>query len=234
MPALKSTSFAGTVTWLGIVPNSDESLRSKKIESMTLTFAGADGESHSGVTRDSCSRMMTQYPRGTKIRNVRQLTILSEEELGRIATTMGVGAVDPAWLGASIVIRGIPDFTHVPPSSRLQRAHGETTLVVDMENRPCSNPGKIIDDDLPGKGKSFKAAAKGLRGVTAWVECEGSLKLGDQLTLHIPDQQDWDLLDSTDGAGADSKGFTGLTLVVPFAVAVAVAAACVAMVMTLQ
>jgi hypothetical protein len=103
---------------------------------------------------------------------------------------MGVAAVDPAWVGASLVIEGIPDFTHVPPSSRLQGPDG-VTLVVDMENRPCHLPAKVIDEDAPGYGKAFKAAAAGRRGVTAWVEREGRLRLGDVLRLHIPDQPVW-------------------------------------------
>ena len=33
-------------------------------------------------------------------------------------------------------------------------------------------------------GNRFKGAAKGKRGVTAWVEREGDIYLGDTLTLH--------------------------------------------------
>ena len=43
-----------------------------------------------------------------------------------------------------------------------------------------------IERDLPGQGKSFKAHAKGKRGVTAWVERPGELDLGDVLRLHCP------------------------------------------------
>jgi MOSC domain-containing protein YiiM len=52
-------------------------------------------------------------------------------------------------------------------------------------------PAPIIDTDAPGLGKSFKSIAKGRRGVTAWVEREGALKVGDALTLHIPEQRSW-------------------------------------------
>jgi hypothetical protein len=65
------------------------------------------------------------------------------------------------------------------------------TLVVDMENRPCHLPAKVIDEDAPGHGKAFRAAAAGRRGVTAWVEREGWLRLGEVLRLHIPDQPAW-------------------------------------------
>ena len=128
-----------------------------------------------------------QYPRGTVIRNVRQFSILSAEDLAAIAADMGLAALDPALVGATLVISGIPDFSHLPPSSRLQAAGG-CTLVIDMENRPCTLPARPIEDRHPGFGKAFKAAAQGRRGVTAWVEREGTLTLGETVTLHIPDQ----------------------------------------------
>ena len=103
---------------------------------------------------------------------------------------MGLGALDPAWTGASLVVEGIPGFSRVPPSSRLQAPDG-TTLVVDMENRPCHLPARVIEEDAPGFGRAFKAAARGRRGVTAWVEREGVLRVGDALRLHVPDQPAW-------------------------------------------
>ncbi len=154
------------------------------------SFAGAEGESHGGLTRPSCSRVLSQYPRDTEIRNVRQLCVLIAEEMAAIAATMGIDALDPSYLGASLVIEGIPDFTHVPPSSRLQAESG-ATLVIDMENRPCTLPAREIEADMPGRGKAFKPAAKDRRGVTAWVEREGILTLGERMRLHVPDQRPW-------------------------------------------
>ena len=60
-----------------------------------------------------------------------------------------------------------------------------------MENRPCVLPAREIEQDSPGHGPKFKAAAKDRRGVTAWIEREGVLKLGDELRLFIPDQPAW-------------------------------------------
>ncbi len=190
MPALVKTQYSGTVTWLGHVPDRKAALRSRPVQSIEARFDGLTGEDHGGLTRASCGRVTAQYPRGTQIRNTRQICIVSAEELAQIAQKMGVEQFDPAWCGASMVIEGIADFTHIPPSSRLQ-INGVTTLTVDMENRPCTLPGAVIDEDAPGYGGAFKAAAKGLRGVTAWVEREGSIAIGDPVTLHIPDQRAW-------------------------------------------
>lgn len=190
MPALAPTDITGQIDWIGHVPDRDASLKSAATESAVLTYAGIPGEDHGGLTRASCSRVKSQYPKGTDIRNVRQLSVVSAEELAEIAADCGLDHLDPSYIGASLVISGIPDFTHLPPSSRLQFPDG-SAIVVDMENRPCHLPAKPMNADFPGAGDKFKAAAKDKRGVTAWVEREGKIAVGDQVRLHIPDQRAW-------------------------------------------
>lgn len=191
MPALIPTDHVGTITWLGRMAHRDRpELESVALSEMVLTFAGEADDCHAGLTRPSCSRVTSQYPVGTEIRNTRQLSLICAEELALIAGALGLEAIDPAWLGASVVISGLPDFSHLPPSARLQAESG-ATMVVDMQNRPCQFPARTIEAARPGHGKAFKPAAEGRRGVTAWVECEGLLKLGDRLRLHIPDQRAW-------------------------------------------
>ena len=194
MPALLPTTFTGRVTWLGVNNDRDQTLRNVAVAEMELTFAGHKGESRAGLTRPSCSRVIGQYPRGTEIRNTRQICMVSAEELAQIAADMGIEAVEPAWLSTSIVIEGIPDFTLIPPASRLITNNG-TAITVDMENRPCNLPARVIDEDMPDKGRAFKLAAKGVRGVTGWIEREGMLRVNDEITLHIPDQPTWPHLD---------------------------------------
>ncbi|GAA6199990.1 sulfurase [Aquicoccus sp. SU-CL01552] len=189
MATLQRTEHEGEVVWLGHVP-AGGTLRAQPVERLELGFDGVAGGRHAGETRPACSRVRDLYPRDTEIRNVRQLTLLSEKELARIAAAMGEDGLDPALLGASVVLRGIPDFTHVPPSSRLQSASG-TTLTIDMENLPCVLPGREIEAERPGRGAAFKPAAEGRRGVTAWVERPGALVLGDRLRLFIPAQRAW-------------------------------------------
>ena len=141
---------------------------------MTVTLEGVEGEVHSGFSRPSCSRVTSQHPKGTQIGNARQLTILSAEELAEIAQKMGVDALDPALLGASMIVEGIPDFTHIPPSSRLQGPSG-ATLVVDMENHARGH-----DVALKHFGIACQRA--------------GHFSIGDVLVLHIPDQRVWNHL----------------------------------------
>lgn len=194
--ALNPTNFQATVVWLGVVRNAEPDLTADIVTRLDLSFGGDKGERHGGLTALSDVRVLAQYPRGTQISNVRQLSILSEEELNEIAHGMGVDHIDPASVGASMVVRGIPNWTHIPPSSRLQTHRGGTTLVIDMENRPCVYPGLEIEKQHPGKGSKWKAAAENKRGVTAWVQREGPISLGDSLTLHVPDQPQWPHLES--------------------------------------
>jgi hypothetical protein len=190
MAELRPTDYYATITWLGTVPLNRENIRAQSVPQVQAGYAGFEGDFHSGLTRASCVRVRDQHPVGTEIRNTRQLSILSAEEMAEIAADIGLETLDPALLGASMVIEGIPDFTFVPPGSRLQNEVG-TTIAIDVENAPCNFPAKEIEAEAEGHGKAFKAAARGKRGVTAWIERTGTLNVGEPLRLHVPDQRAW-------------------------------------------
>jgi hypothetical protein len=198
MPILKPTAFTGTITWLGGVRSTEGPLWAEPAPDLMARFAGIEGEVHQGLTVPSCTRMTSQYPKGTEIRNTRQFSVLSAEELADIAARMGIDALSPSLVGASMVVQGIPDFSHIPPGSRLQGASG-ATLVVNLNNRPCTIPARAIEAAHPGFGAKFKPAANQRRGIVAWVEREGIFRLGDQVRLHIPDQRPWAHLDQALG-----------------------------------
>lgn len=189
--AIIPSTFVARILWLGRVEDREAGLESRGVAELPLSFAGTEGEDHAGLTRPACGRVGNLYEHGTQIRNTRQLSIVSEEELESIAEDMGADQVQPGWIGASILLEGIPDFTHLPPSSRLQGPDG-VTLVVDAENLPCTLAGKAVEAHLPGLGPKFKPAAMGRRGVTVWVEREGVLHIGDELRLFIPAQRAWE------------------------------------------
>jgi hypothetical protein len=91
MPALIPTDYTARVVWLGYQPVPVEKLviTSQPVEVMPLSFAGFEGEVHAGLTRPSCSRVLKQHPRNTEIRNVRQLCVVSAEEMAEVAATWG-------------------------------------------------------------------------------------------------------------------------------------------------
>jgi MOSC domain-containing protein YiiM len=169
----------------------DKDLSTSRIDSVAVSYAGMEGESHSGLVRASCVRVRHQYPQGTEIRNTRQVSIVSVEELTLIAANMGVDGLQPEWLGANLLVSGIPNFSQIPPSTRMI-FDGGASLVVDLENSPCKYPGEIIERHHPGFGDRFAKAAVGKRGVTAWVEREGRISNGDSIRLYIPPQRIYD------------------------------------------
>lgn len=184
---LRPTNIVGKVDALLLRAPSADTLETEPCEHLEATFSGLEGDSHAGFTRRSCVRTRAQYKIGTQIRNVRQATIVSREELGEVAAALGVEELRPEWLGANILLSGIARFTLVPPSSRLIFSSG-ASLVVDMENEPCRGPAEVIDYHWPGKGKHFPRQAVNRRGVTAWVEREGRISIGEEVALHVPSQ----------------------------------------------
>ena len=113
------------------------------------------------------------------------MTIVSREEMAATAAAMGLPALRPEWVGANVVLEGLPDLTLLPPASRL-RFDGGATLVVDMENAPCQFPAREIEAEHPGRGAGYRSAARHRRGVTAWVEGEGAIVVGDTARLFVP------------------------------------------------
>ena len=192
MPILKETGIEGRVTWLGVVPDREAALASDAAERLSLTLAGPEGEDHGGRNRPSCSRVSNVHPKGTEIHNARQVSILCAAGLAEIAAAMGLEALDPSWLGATMVIEGVPDLSYLPPSSRLRfGGPGAVTVVVDLNNRPCHLPAPVIAAAVGEAGRGFKSAAEGRRGVVGYVERAGGVAVGDPVEIFVPDQRAW-------------------------------------------
>ena len=188
MPLQTKLSFTGKVEQLLARESRDDGFDKQQRQSLSLKLSGPEGDCHTGLTRLSDSRTLLTYKRNTAIRNVRQLTIISVEEMAEIATAMHLPSIDASWLGANMVTSGIPDLTLLPPSTRLQFSSG-ATVVVDMENAPCRQVADEISKSHPEQGPKFVKAATHKRGVTVWVECEGDVKRGDGISIFIPPQR---------------------------------------------
>lgn len=188
MPILTELPIRGSVVFLGVVRDRDVTLESDRLTRVSADYNGLGGEWHGGLTRPSCSRVNNQYARGTEIRNTRQATILSVEELAATAAEMDIPEIKPEWIGANIVLKGVPDLTMISPNTRLM-FEGGACLTVDLENGPCRFAAEVIARHHPGKGMSFVKHARQRRGVTAWVEKTGEIRVGEEVRVFLPPQR---------------------------------------------
>jgi MOSC domain-containing protein len=168
---------------------SPEDFLTVPVETLELTFEGVPGGRHAGFTRKSGGRE-AWYPRGTEMCNERQVSLLSVEELDIIAGRMELGELKSEWIGGNIAFSGIPNFSQVPPRTRLV-FEGGAVLRVDGDNAPCRVAGNSIAANNPGReglDLLFPQKAKRLRGLVGYVEVPGVIKAGEKIIAQIPEQ----------------------------------------------
>ena len=163
----------------------------RETDEITLTFEGVEGDFHAGITRRSGGRE-PWYPRGTEIRNERQISIVAPDELAEIARRMEIREVRPEWVGANLLISGVPRLSMLP-SGTLLFFQGGVTIKVDAQNGPCRVAGRAVAEnagmpDHEAGALLFPKAAKRLRGLVGWVEKPGLIKRGEQVSVRIPEQ----------------------------------------------
>lgn len=160
-------------------------------ERLVVGFDGIEGDFHAGLTRRSSSRE-PWYPRSTEMRNERQLSVVAPDELALVAERMMIAELKPEWIGANLLLEGIPHLSMLP-SGTLLFFKGGVTLKVDAQNAPCRIAGRSIAEnagvaDHKAASLLFPKVAKRLRGLVAWVEKPGVVTDGEELTVRIPEQ----------------------------------------------
>ena len=175
----------------GVFVAAGDSFETKAVEALDLGFGGIVGDFHQGATRRSGGRE-PWYPRGTEISNERQVSIVAPDELERIARNMGIREIRPEWLGANLLIEGLPLLSFLPAGTLLFFPGG-VTLKVDAQNGPCRVAGALVAerarmDDRDGGALLFPKAAKRLRGLVGRVEKPGRIALGEDVSVRIPEQ----------------------------------------------
>jgi len=187
---MKSQTFAGQIVQLLAVP-SPAHFRTAIVPALTVDLQGIPGDRHYGFTRKAGARERW-YEAGTEMRSGRQLSIVSAEELTEIARRMELPRIDPGWIGANLVVSGIPEFTRLPWGTRLFCGDG-AVLVNEGDNAPCRFAGAEIARNFPDRERLdilFPKAAILLRGIVASVERAGAIAPGP-LKVKIPEQKLW-------------------------------------------
>jgi hypothetical protein len=167
-----------------LIANNPNSMASVSQKTVMVTFEGFEGDKHSGLTKPSDGRTKF-YPRGTKIRNNRQISIISTEEMLEVANELNIPALLPEWMGANLLVNGIPTLTSLKPNTRLLFTGGPTLLITE-ENFPCMILTKEICShfkERPDLEVNIIKAAIHKRGLVAVVELPGVIKEGDEVRV---------------------------------------------------
>jgi len=161
------------------------------VEALALGFEGIEGDFHAGTTRRSGGRE-PWYTRGTQMRNERQLSIVAADELAVVAQRMGIDRILPEWIGANLVLAGVPRLSMLPAGTLLFFAGG-ATVKVDAQNGPCRIAGRQVAlragmADVDGGALAFAKMARRLRGLVGWVEKPGTVTAGETVSVRVPEQ----------------------------------------------
>lgn len=165
--------------------------QTRAVDELRLGFDGIAGDFHAGPTRRSGGRE-PWYPRGTEMRNERQLSIVAADELAIVAERMGLAEIKPEWVGANLLIEGVPRLSMLPAGTLLF-FKGGVTVKIDAQNGPCRISGRSIAEnagmaDVEAGALLFPKAAKRLRGLVAWVEKPGTIRAGEEISVRVPEQ----------------------------------------------
>lgn len=199
----KLISGVGAVEWLGVTPFfSNISIPQEKL---TFSLKGIRGDKYEGLRVLDAREVLPlslSMSKGQMIRNDRQVTILSLEELGYCCELLGVlnhpktppkKNIPPELLGGNIIISGIEELSKLHYGSRFIFFRGPKTrnVILDAtgENHACAHPSKQLDiyynegvTEAPIDFSKFPGIANDnhLRGITASIFSTGKISTGDK------------------------------------------------------
>jgi MOSC domain-containing protein YiiM len=109
---------------------------------------------------------------------------VSREELAEVAEALGIHEVKPEWLGANLLLEGLPELTALPAGTTLVFTSG-AALTCEGDNDPCRKAGARIEREsgVAGVAGRFVRAAAGRRGILCSVERPGAVAAGDVVEI---------------------------------------------------
>jgi hypothetical protein len=170
-----------------------DAVPTQPVERLELGLEGIAGDRHAGFVRGADSRV-PWYGRGEAIHNERQVSIVSVEELAAVAKRLQLAEIRAEWLGANVVVEGVPNLSLVPRGTRFFCASGAVLAVTD-QNAPCRLAGASLAKAVDGGAElalRFVEAAKRGRGVVAYVDRAGGVAAGDTVNVRVPEQWLWE------------------------------------------
>ncbi len=163
----------------------NKGVRKDECAFLELRTDGIVGDRHSGDLKKADGRDKG-IVRGTMIRNWRQWSAISIEEVELMRKNLKLEELEGALLGPNFIVSGIENFTQLPHGTLLRFPDAE--LFVETENDPCTQAGSAIATVHSGvTPHQFVKAAWHIRGLVGIVSKAGIVRVGDSLEVTIPD-----------------------------------------------
>jgi MOSC domain-containing protein YiiM len=124
------------------------------------------------------------------MRNTRAVSIVSVEDLDEASRLLGIERLQPEWIGANLVVSGIPRLSFLPRGTHVF-LEGKAILLIEDQNAPCRIAGAAIAGHIPGRPDielTFPKLARRLRGLVGSVEHPGDVHAGSSVTVRLPEQ----------------------------------------------
>ena len=177
----------GTVT--AVSSGGEEDLSKSARESIEVTFEGIVGDQHAGFSREAYSG--EREAKGTVLRNDRQWSAVSDEELAEMSERLGLESpIEASTLGANLCLRGIADLSLLPRGTRFRFPSG-AALTVEEYNPPCREMSAEVAKKHPTrsgeplKPGAWQRAAMGRRGIVGVVDVPGVIRVGDEVEVEV-------------------------------------------------
>ena len=127
----------------------DDPDRYDRLSQIDVTLEGLAGDRHSGLTIQLKHRR-GGYPAGAEVRNTRQISIISCEDLRAIADALSLPEIAPELMKTNLLLEGIPNLSLLPPGTRLVFSGG-VGLVIDGHNACAWTPASAFAAFPTGK-----------------------------------------------------------------------------------
>jgi MOSC domain-containing protein YiiM len=155
---------------------------------LEFAFDGIVGDRHRGLSRSAWD-FTDKQPGGTKRRNERQWSAVSQEDLNRVSDKLSLGTPLTAGdVAVNLSIADVPEFSRLPRGTTLT-FEGGVVLMVEEYNPPCSRMSShVADVHRTSVGTAlgdadFIEAAKFCRGLVGVVEVPGVVSVGEHVTV---------------------------------------------------
>jgi MOSC domain-containing protein YiiM len=147
-------------------------------DAVTVGPLGIEGDRHAGP-------LYTLVRTGQQFPNKRQWSAVSTEEVEDFCREMGVTPFRLGELGENIRISGM-SLADVKPGTVLEFPSG-CRLVVSKQNDPCENAAAELGAKYgAGVERDFVRVSFGHRGVVGTVLETGTIRVGDEITVTVP------------------------------------------------